>query len=139
MVTPASVCFDTSTCIDVLRNHRSQGGELLRFIPEGASWISSIVLAELARGVHLYHDAHRERSALHHLLAVMEVRPFDAAAANMAGMVMAVLQRAGQRIGPLDALIGGHALAQGAVLMTSNPGEFERIEGLTVIDSRRAT
>jgi tRNA(fMet)-specific endonuclease VapC len=64
------------------------------------------------------------------------VRAFDAAAAEVSGRVAARLERSGVRIGPLDLLIGAHALAQGAVLLTANPSEFARIEGLSVVDSR---
>jgi len=136
VVTAASICLDTSTCIDLLRRRRAEGGEMMRFVPEGAAWISSIALSELARGVFLCDIARRERRDLDALLAVAGVRPFDAGAAEATGRIAAQLERGGNRIGPLDVLIGGHALSQGAVLLTANPGEFVRIEGLAVVDSR---
>lgn len=61
---------------------------------------------------------------------------FDAAAAEVSGRVAARLERSGVRIGPRALLIGAHALAQGAALLTSNADEFARIERLSVVDSR---
>lgn len=37
-------------------------------------------------------------------------------------------------IGPIDILIAGTALSHGATLVTHNTGEFERIEGLSLVD-----
>jgi tRNA(fMet)-specific endonuclease VapC len=44
------------------------------------------------------------------------------------------LRRRGQAIGPLDGLIAGQALARSWTLVTANRREFDRIEGLNVID-----
>jgi len=46
------------------------------------------------------------------------------------GSQKAKLKKAGAKIGELDLLIACHALALGAVLVTNNTREFERIEGL---------
>jgi tRNA(fMet)-specific endonuclease VapC len=53
--------------------------------------------------------------------------------------VRATLERAGTPIGPLDLMIGAHALAIGATLITSDLAEFEHIAGLRCQDwTRRA-
>jgi tRNA(fMet)-specific endonuclease VapC len=44
----------------------------------------------------------------------------------------AVLQRAGQQIGPNDLLIAAHALALNLILVTDNVGEFSRVPSLQV-------
>jgi tRNA(fMet)-specific endonuclease VapC len=46
------------------------------------------------------------------------------------GKVPASLEQRGKPIGPLDTLIGSHALKIDAVLVTHNTTEFSRIEGL---------
>lgn len=63
-----------------------------------------------------------------------EVVAFDAEDARAAGAVRAALAAAGTPIGPYDALIAGQALARGLVLVTHNPHEFARVEGLRVED-----
>jgi predicted nucleic acid-binding protein len=74
----------------------------------------------LADGFHRYHAAR------------MAVLPFDDQAAAMYGPMRADLERAGQRIGPLDMLIAAHALALGVTLVTNNEREFCRVPGLLV-------
>jgi tRNA(fMet)-specific endonuclease VapC len=44
--------------------------------------------------------------------------------------IRAVLESAGQTIGPHDLLIGAQALASGATLVTANVSEFARVPGL---------
>ncbi len=78
-----------------------------------------------ARGAHRVRPIHR---------ADRVVAPFDASAAASCGRVRARLEAAGTPIGDLDALIAGHALAIGSVLVTNNTAEFRRVAGLVVED-----
>ena len=47
-------------------------------------------------------------------------------------MIRADLESKGQPIGPYDTLIAGIALSNNATLVTHNPKEFERVNGLTI-------
>ncbi len=135
MVELASVCLETDVCVDALRGRIALSGLAARLLPGAMTWISSITLAELEFGAsHAASPAlARERLAL--LLDVAAVRPFDQRAAAAYGQVRSRLQRAGLGIGAMDTLIGAHALAEGAILVTRNVGEYRRIEGLTVVDA----
>ena len=62
----------------------------------------------------------------------VQVLDFGASAAIAYGRLRAQLRKAGTPIGPLDTLIAGHALAEGAVLVTNNEREFTRVPGLVV-------
>jgi tRNA(fMet)-specific endonuclease VapC len=42
------------------------------------------------------------------------------------------MERSGRPIGPLDTLIGSHALALGVTLVTGNEREFRRVPGLRI-------
>ena len=137
MVVLPSVCFETDVCVDAMRGHLTLPGLAARFIPRAVAWISSITLAELELGVALAARGSRSRDALSHLLEVTSVRAFDERSAATYGGVRRRLRQSGQDIGALDALIGAHALAEGAVLITRNVREFRRIEGLTVLDAGR--
>ena len=58
--------------------------------------------------------------------------PFDSAAAEEAAAVRAELTRTGRIIGAYDLQIAGHARALGAVLVTNNVREFDRVAVLRV-------
>lgn len=61
----------------------------------------------------------------------VSVQPWDSNVARRYGELRAALERRGRPIGDLDMMIGAHALALGAVLVT-NDRAFSRIEGLRV-------
>jgi tRNA(fMet)-specific endonuclease VapC len=76
----------------------------------------------------------RRRVQLEALLSCVRLLPFDRAAAESSARVRAALERAGTPIGPMDTLIAGTALAAGAVLVSRNLQEFQRVPGLQVVD-----
>jgi hypothetical protein len=65
---------------------------------------------------------------------VVAVWPFDEAAAKIAAYVTGDLSVRGVKIGPMDTLIAGTALAHKATLVTNNTGEFSRVRGLNIED-----
>ena len=64
-------------------------------------------------------------------LRPVELTRDDAAAA---GTIRAGLRAAGTPIGPYDVLMAGQAKARGLTLVTNNTREFNRVEGLEVVD-----
>ena len=68
------------------------------------------------------------------LLAELPVLPLDQSVVRILARIRAQLRRAGKPIGELDALIAGHALALGLVLVTHNTREFARVRGLALED-----
>jgi tRNA(fMet)-specific endonuclease VapC len=65
---------------------------------------------------------------------LIEVLPFDRAAAEDAGRVRGYLAGLGTPIGPFDSLIVGHARSRGLIVVTNNTREFSRVPGLQVED-----
>jgi tRNA(fMet)-specific endonuclease VapC len=61
------------------------------------------------------------------------VLPWDSDAAQQYGQLRAALERAGQSMGNLDTMIGAHALALSAILVT-NDRAFGRVKKLKVED-----
>ncbi|MBJ4995217.1 type II toxin-antitoxin system VapC family toxin, partial [Salmonella enterica subsp. enterica serovar London] len=57
------------------------------------------------------------------------VLAWDRAAVDATTEIRAVLAAAGTPIGSNDAAIAGHAIASGAILVTNNVREFERVPG----------
>ncbi|HAU3159413.1 TPA: type II toxin-antitoxin system VapC family toxin [Salmonella enterica subsp. houtenae] len=62
------------------------------------------------------------------------VLAWDRAAVDATTGIRAVLAAAGTPIGSNDAAIAGHAIASGAILVTNNVREFERVPGLQYED-----
>lgn len=57
---------------------------------------------------------------------------WDDACADRFATIAAELTKAGTPIGSLDAMIAGHAMAAGAVLVTNNTRHFARVGGFNI-------
>lgn len=62
------------------------------------------------------------------------ILPWDRAAVDAITVIKVALRQSGTPIGPNDTAIAGHAMAAGAVLVTNNVREFERVPGLKLED-----
>nr|WP_244997259.1 type II toxin-antitoxin system VapC family toxin [Enterobacter dykesii] len=58
------------------------------------------------------------------------ILPWDRAAVDATTEIKAELAAAGTPIGPNNTAIAGHAIAVGAILVSNNTREFERVPGL---------
>ena len=96
--------------------------------------ISSITYTELMYGVYHSSDPEKNLSALYEVLSLIQILPFDLAAAESAGKVMASLAWRGTPIGDRDMLIAGHALSESIPIVTHNVREFKRVSGLKIED-----
>ena len=89
---------------------------------------------ELEIGALKSRNPEARRRELNRLLSVITVLPFDSRAAESSARLRLSIEGAGQKIGPLDTLIAGTVLANGATLVTHNVAEFSRVPGLRVED-----
>lgn len=94
--------------------------------------ISAVTRGELLYGLELKGGAHRLVQLVDQFLLRVQCLPWDDAAATHFASIAAGLHRSGTPIGSMDAMIAGHALATGAVLVTNNVRHFSRVDGLTV-------
>lgn len=62
------------------------------------------------------------------------ILPRDRAAVDATTDIRVALRLAGTPIGPNDTAIAGHAIAAGAITVTNNTREFERVPGLVLED-----
>lgn len=121
--------LDTNIVSAALRGHADLDDRLQRLDP--AAWcISAITRAELRYGLALKPAAVRLAELVDAFLQAAVVASWDAAAADAHGILRAELKRRGTPIGVYDEMIGAHALALDAVLVTDNVQHFERIPGL---------
>jgi tRNA(fMet)-specific endonuclease VapC len=125
--------LDTNLCIRVLRDRPA--GLRDRFNAEASGLcISTIVLTELLHGAATSARPIENREQVERFVARLTLLPFDEEAAAHAGDIRATLERAGKMIGGYDVLIAGHARSKGLVVVTGNPGEFTRVDGLRCED-----
>jgi tRNA(fMet)-specific endonuclease VapC len=102
-------------------------------VPMAQVSISAVTEAELRYGVERRPDATRLEAIVDEFLLRVTVHPWDSEAARHYGRLRATLEREGRPMGNLDMMIGAHALALGAVLVT-NDRAFARIKKLKVED-----
>jgi tRNA(fMet)-specific endonuclease VapC len=98
---------------------------------DGAVLLSALSLVELQRG--LYKDpayTALRQARLDVLLRHIPVLPFDAAAAQAYGQIIA--QRGWIRGRDYDRMIAAHAIASGSVLVTDNSDDFKDVPGLSI-------
>jgi len=126
--------LDTDTCIAIIKRKPENALKKLRGKSIGQVGISAITLSELTFGIEKSRRRDQAREALSEFVIALEVAPFEGDAASVYGMVRASLEVKGQPIGPLDTLIGAHALSLDVTLVTHNTREFSRIDGLRLED-----
>jgi tRNA(fMet)-specific endonuclease VapC len=103
----------------------------------GHMCISSITLAELIHGVEKSSLPERNRRNVEDFISRLDVLSYDDSAAAHYGDIRADLERKGTIIGVNDLHIAGHARSRGLILVTNNTKEFERVEGLRIMDWTR--
>lgn len=121
--------LDTNTCIYIINKH-SAVEEKFKSLAIGEVGISSITCAELQFGISNSSRPKQNQEALNQFLAPLEILDFPAGACPVYGEARTKLKKSGTMIGPLDLLIGAHALFLQATLVTNNENEFSRIPGL---------
>ena len=126
--------LDTDSCIALIKRKPAKTLRRITSLAAGEAGISAVTLAELRFGVAKSAERERNNQALDEFLLPLEVADFDEAAADSYGKVRAALEAAGTPIGPLDTLIGAHALSLGVILVTHNTREFRRLPALAVED-----
>jgi tRNA(fMet)-specific endonuclease VapC len=98
---------------------------------DGGILISALTLAELQRGLYK-NSAYTalRRARLDVLVEHIPILPFDAAAAEIYGQIIA--QCGWVRGRDYDRMIAAHAISTGSVLVTANEADFRDIPGLAI-------
>jgi tRNA(fMet)-specific endonuclease VapC len=95
--------------------------------------ISAVTEGELRFGTARLPHAARLHAIVEDFFLRVTILPWNSDGAQAYGPLRAMLEREGQPIGNLDAMIAAHALALGAILVT-NDHAFARIKKLKVED-----
>ena len=120
--------LDTDTCIYAM----SAAPGFQPALPLRDCAISVVVLGELEFGVSRSQHVQRNRAALEHWLAAVQVLEIDLDVGLCYGRIRAALTSSGDLIGPNDLWIAAHALSLGVPLISNNLREFGRVPGLSV-------
>lgn len=127
--------FDTNVCVDLLKGHPVVSARVEAVSPADCA-ISTVTAFELAAGVRRCARPEQERKKLNRLFSVIAVLPLDVKAAEDAARIRQELESIGQKIGPYDLLIAGHAVSANRILISNNTREFARIAGIQLADWR---
>lgn len=97
--------------------------------------LSTIVLHELRYGIAKSVKRVQSEALLQSFLELpIEIATFEVEDAEHAGDIRAHLAVQGTPIGPYDVLIAAQARSRGAMLVSANRREFDRVPGLRVVD-----
>ncbi|HRP68905.1 MAG TPA: type II toxin-antitoxin system VapC family toxin [Turneriella sp.] len=125
--------LDTNICIYIISKKSTKIIDRFKEAKlEGKIGISAITYAELQYGVSKSIRQTENQVALAQFLIPLITYEFDEKAGIEFGQIKALLEKKDTVIGPYDMLIAGHAISLDATLITSNEGEFRRIEKLKV-------
>ena len=123
--------LDTNIISDLIKNPHGKAAKRIAKIGEDTICTSIIVAAELRYGC-AKKGSKRLVKIVEDLLNEISVLPFDTPADEEYGEIRSTLERVGKPIGGNDLLIAAHAKATGAIIVTSNVTEFDRVTGLIV-------
>jgi len=126
--------LDTNICIALIKRKPKDILDKFSAYQVGDICISSVTLAELRYGVAKSQFKEKNQAALDEFILPLEVMSFDESAAMVYGNLRATLEKQGTPVGSLDTMIGAHALSLNAIIVTNNTKEFNRIQGLKVVD-----
>ena len=125
--------LDTNILIYFFKGRGRVASNMLSIEP-GNIGIPSIVIYELKTGIEKSNDQKKRREQLQELCSMVEILQFGEEEAACSAEIRADLERKGTPIGPYDILIAGTALVRKATLVTHNSSEFQRINGLELVD-----
>lgn len=126
--------LDTNIVSYWMRGHQPLLERIKSHSPKDLS-IAAITLAEVYYGIEKSLVKKKERrSKIEQIRSILEIRPFDEAAAAKYGIIRAQLEKIGQVISERDLQIASIAMANRLCVVTHNTSGFNRVEKLKVED-----
>lgn len=122
--------LDTNAWIDFLSGRYPTVAARVQDLSAEDLLLSSVVVAELRFGADRSASPMSNHERIDRLLTELPSADFNLAAAVAYGRIRSRLEGLGTPIGPIDMFIAAHAVSLGAVLVTDNVREFQRVDGL---------
>ncbi len=95
--------------------------------------ISIITYYEIVSGLK-HRDAHKQLTSFLEFVSYNTVLPLTTDSTTISGDIYAKLRKKGTPVDDIDILIAGIAITNDLVLVTNNHRDFEKIEGLEILD-----
>ena len=126
--------LDTDTCIFLMRGESPALAAKVQSVPLQQQVMSAVTFAELTYGVQASAAAKRKQnqSVLDSLVMHLAVLDWPQDAAKHYAEIRTDLKKRGAQLGAADLMIAAHARAMGAIVVTNNVKDFERVKGLEV-------
>ena len=126
--------LNTDTCIFLMRGDSPALAAKVQSVPLQQQVMSAVTFAELSYGVQVSAAAKRKQnqSVLDSLVLHLAVLDWPQDAAKHYAEIRADLKKRGAQLGAADLMIAAHARAMGAIVVTNNLKDFERVKGLAV-------
>ena len=126
--------LDTDTCIFLMRGESPALAARVQLVPLQQQVMSAVTFAELSYGVQVSAAAKRKQnqSVLDSLVLHLAVLDWPQDAAKHYAEIRADLKKRGAQLGAADLMIAAHARVMGAIVVTNNLKDFERVKGLAV-------
>ncbi len=126
--------LDTNICSFIIRNKPQSIKKKLQEIEEHHTVaLSSIVVSELLYGA-TKKDSPKLMKIVSAFIDNFIIYDYSKVSAQSYATIRTNLEKKGEIIGANDLLIASHALSLGAVLVTNNTREFERVKKLVLED-----
>jgi tRNA(fMet)-specific endonuclease VapC len=126
--------LDTNTASYVIKDNPRTVRERMLEVPMASLCISAITQAELLHGVARRPEAKQLPRAVREFLLRIDILPWDCDAAESYAKLRAHCERAGTPLGIMDMLIAAHAIAAGAMLVTSDRAFYRVGQDLRLVD-----
>jgi tRNA(fMet)-specific endonuclease VapC len=126
--------LDTNICSYIIRNKPQSIKAKLQEVEQNHTVaLSSIVVSELLYGA-IKKDSPKLMRIVSAFIDNFIIYDYSKISAQSYAIIRTNLEKKGEIIGANDLLIASHALSLGAVLVTNNTREFERVEKLVLED-----
>ena len=122
--------LDTNICIYIINRRPPEVLDKFESMNPDALCISVVTQAELQYGVEKSSRPSRNQQVLDEFTSRLIVLPWAPIAAMQYGKIRKRLEKMGTVIGNMDLMIAAHALSEKHTLVTNNPREFGRVDGL---------
>ena len=128
--------LDTNTLIYFANRAKGYEGIARRLSGRspGEVRMSSVTLSELEYGVENSRHRDENRAALDDLVALIAVDAYPQSAARHFAEIKAALKAKGKATKPYDLLIGAHARALDATLVTNDTDDFRHMPGVRLVN-----
>lgn len=123
--------LDTNILSHLVRQPQGAVAERIAAVGEANVLTSVIVACELRYGT-AKRGSRRLTRQVEAVLGALTIRPLESDAERLYASIRVALEKQGTPIGAHDMLIAAHARALGAVCVTDNVAEFQRVPALKV-------